>query len=430
MNLSRQISKYGLLFTGRYSCKTSENLLQVTAGWLFLIFMRLCSLPYLFSLFFTCTFHRRFHMPSWEFEKTYKTMWMYLDSRKHISLRHEFRANPSNHTYQNDLSTMGLLRFDAEEAHQKQLASRNASLTTTRFSRFQENINLYQRTITMRRFHESPRYYFTIMGILKDTIGQVNSPMLVAEDRELYEEIYSMNELHLPGPSLPTMAHLCSLALVARLSAQSVVYEVLVMLLDEELISRSALHDFADLTHTSGFWRMLNVLEECFDFGTYLSHCPEEVFTCNNYSLPMRWLACMIVRGANVDLETILSTIEIKKSLGAFDWDRYWYIWPQSETLSVNPEASVTDMEPDNYVGMHLPMGIVEADVSTAVHDAFDNFDKLVQTFQDLCGNYIGFVENNLVPVGRSLEQLELLERFNADEEGLVWEDGHVDRVE
>lgn len=325
---------------------------------------------------------------------------------------------------------MGLLRFDVEEARQKQLATRDAVSTTTRFARFQQNIDLYQRTITMKRFHENPRYYFAVMGTLKDAIVRVDSPKLMAEDRELYEEIYSANDLHLPGPSLPTMAHLCSLAMVARLSAQSVVYEVLVMLLDEELISRSALHDFADLTHTSGLWRLLNVLEECFEFGTYLSHCPKEVFMSDTYSLPMHWLACMIVRGAKVDLETILSNIERKKSFGAFDWGWYRYIWPRNETFSVNPEASVTDVESWNYVGMHLPMGIVEADVLTAVHDAFDNFDREVQTFQDLCGNYIGLAEKDLVPVGRSLEQLELLERFNADEGGLVWEDGHVDRVE
>ena len=325
---------------------------------------------------------------------------------------------------------MGLLRFDVEEAQQEQLATRNAILTNTRFARFQQNIDLYQRTITIKRFRENPRYYFAIMGTLKDAIKRVNSPMLMAEDRELYEEIYSTTELYLPGPSLPTMAHLCSLAMVARLSAQSVVYEVLVMLLDEELISRSALHDFVDLTHISGIWRMLNVLEECFEFGTCLSHCPKEVFMSDTYSLPMHWLACMIVRGAKVDLETILSNIESKKLLGAFDWDWYRRIWPRNEKLSVNPDASVTDVESGSYVGIHLPMGIVEADVLTAVHDAFDNFDREVQTFQDLCGNYVGFTEKDLVPVGRSLEQLELLERFNADERGLVWDDGHVDRVE
>ena len=280
----------------------------------------------------------------------------------------------------------------------------------------------------MRRFQENPRYYFTIMGRLKHEIGQANSSMLVAEDRELYDEIYSTNELYMPGPPMLAIPHLCSLAMVARLSAQSVVYEVFVMLLDEGLICRSALHDFVELTHTSGFWKVLSVLDECFEFGTYLSHCPEDVFMCDSYSLPMRWLACMIVRGANVDLETILSTIEIKKSFGAFDWDRYWYIWPQPETFSINPEASVTDMKPRNYVGMHLPTGIVEADVLTAVHNAFDDFDKLVQTFQDLCGNYVGFAEKELVPVGRSLGQLALLERFNAGEEGLVWEDGHVNQ--
>lgn len=325
---------------------------------------------------------------------------------------------------------MGLLRYDVEEARQKQLATRNANSTTTRFARFQQNIDLYQRKITMRRFQENPDSYFHIMDILKYEIRQVNSSRLAIEDREFYDKIYTTNELYIPGHSLLATPHPCPLAMLARLSAQSVVYEVLVMLLDEGLISPSALHDFVELTHTTGFWKMLSVLEECFDIGKYLSDCPEDVFMCNSYSLPMCWLACMIVRGATVDLETIFTTIETKKSFGAFDWDRYRYILPQPETFSVNPEASVTDVKPSLYVGMHLPMGIVEADVLTAVHDAFDAFDKLVQIFQELCGNYVGLAKKDLVPVGRSLEQLESLERFNAGEEGLVWEDGHVNRVE
>lgn len=51
---------------GRYSCKVSKSLLQVTAGWLFsqihaiVLANHIFSLPYLLGLFFTCTFHGRF----------------------------------------------------------------------------------------------------------------------------------------------------------------------------------------------------------------------------------------------------------------------------------------------------------------------------------------------------------------------------------
>ena len=338
---------------------------------------------------------------------------------------------------------MGLLRFDAEEARQKQRALSNAISTISRFGRFRHNIGLYQRTITRRRSVENRRFYVAIVDRLRAEIGEVDSSMLGAEERILYEAIYSTNGSYMARPTLPTVApfnilprpcsttiaHLSALAVVARLSAQSVVYEVLVMLLDKELISRSALHDFIDLTTSNrDVLRLFHILMECFEFGAYLSPCPQDVFMCQSYDMPMRWLACMIVRGAEVNLETILLTIEIKKLFGAFDWEKYREIWPRSEQFFVNPEASVTDKEKTGYVGMHLPMGVVEVDVLSAVHDAFDAFDNRVQTFQDLCVNYLCIPQNDLTRVGRSLGQLELLERYNAGEEGLVWEDGHVNQ--
>lgn len=338
---------------------------------------------------------------------------------------------------------MGLLRVDVEEARQEPRALSNAISTTTRFGRFKHNIGLYQRTITRRRSGENRRFYTAIVDRLRAEIGEVDSSMRAAEDRILYEAIYSTNGLYmvrptlptvahfnaLPRPSLTTIAHLSGLAMVARLSAQSVVYEVFVMLLDEEFVSRSALHDSVDLTTSNrDVLRLFQILMECFEFGAYLSPCPQDVFMCQSYDMPMRWLACMIVRGAKVDLETILSTIEIKKSFGTFDWKKYWETWPRSEQFSVNPEASVTDGEKTGYVGMHLPMAVVEVDVLSAVHDAFDAFDNRVQTFQDLCGSYLRILQNDLTSVGRSLDQLELLERFNAGEERVVWEDGHVNR--
>ena len=266
---------------------------------------------------------------------------------------------------------------------------------------------------------EDRRYYVSIIDRLGDEVGEVNFSILAAEDWALYEAIDISDRVY-------SAAVQPSLAMIARLSAQSVVFEVLVMLLDEELISRSALHDLVDLMSVRDIRTLSRILMECFEFGTYLSHCSQEVFMFHSYAMPLRWLACMIGRGAEVDLTIIMSTIEKKKLFGAFNWDKYWDICALSETFSVNPEASITDREITGYVGMHLPMGVVEVDVLSAVHDAFDSFDELVQTFQDLCAKYIGFSEEDLVPVGRSLEQLELLKRYNAGEEGLVWEDGHV----
>ena len=315
---------------------------------------------------------------------------------------------------------MGLLRFDVEESRQKQRASRNAVPTTTRFARFQQNIDLYHRAMNMRGTQrENRRYYVAMINKLVDELGGVDSSNLAAEDRNLYEVIDLSDRLS-------SAAAQPSLAMIARLSAQSVVFEVLVMLLDEELIRRSALHDSVDLATVRDIGALSRVFMECFEFGKCLSHCPQEVFMYQSYAMPLRWLASMITRGAKVDLETILSTIETKKLFGAFDWDRYWVICALYGTFSVDPEASITDREETGYVGMHLPMGVVEVDVLSAVHDAFDKFDELVQTFQDLCGKYFGFSEEGLVPVGRSLEQLELLRRYNAGEEGIVWEDGHV----
>lgn len=338
---------------------------------------------------------------------------------------------------------MGLLRLDVEEARQQQRALSNDTPATTRFRRFQRNIGMYQRTIARTSSGENRRFYVAIVDRLRAEIGEVDSSMLAAEDRILYEAIYSTNGLYMARPTLPTVAsfnslprpllttiaHLSALAMVARLSAQSVVYEVLVMLLDEELISRSALHDFVDFTTGNrDVLRLSYILMECFEFGAYLSPCPQDVFMCQSYDMPMRWLACMVVRGAKVDLETILSTIDTKNSFGAFNREKYRETWPRSEQFSASPEASVTDREETGYVGMHLPMGVVEMDVLAAVHDAFDAFDNQVQTFQDLCGNYLRIPPNHLTLVGRSLNQLELLESFNAGEAGLMWEDGHVNR--
>ena len=84
--------------------------------------------------------------------------------------------------------------------------------------------------------------------------------------------------------------------MIARLSAQSVVSEVLVMLLDEELITRAALQDFVDLANVSDIRTTSRVLMECFEFGQYLSQCPPEIFMFHNYAMPLRWLACMITR--------------------------------------------------------------------------------------------------------------------------------------
>ncbi len=249
---------------------------------------------------------------------------------------------------------------------------------------------------------ENRRYSIALMGRLIDEIGEVNSSTLAAEDRNLYEAI------NFSGQSNSSIEK-TSLAVVARLSSQSVVFEVLVMLLDEELISQSSLHDSVGLANVRDVSRLSQILLECFEFGRCLYHCPQEVFMCQTYAMPMRWLACLIVRGAKVDLEKILSTIEIKKLFGAFDWDKYREICSHDGTFSVNPEASITDMETTRYVGMHLPLRVVEVDVLSAVHDAFDNFDKSVQTFQDLCGRYFGSEKEDLVPVGFSLEQLELL---------------------
>ena len=338
---------------------------------------------------------------------------------------------------------MGLLRLDVEEARQQQRGPSNTIPATTRFSRFQHNVAVYQRTIRRRESGENRRFYVAIVDRLRVEIREVDSYMLTAEDRIIYEAIYSTNGLYMVRPTLPTVArfnalprpllttiaHLSALAMVARLSAQSVVYEVFVMLLDEELISRSALQDFVDLTpNNRDILRISDILMQCFEFGAYLSPCPQDVFMCQSYDMPMRWLACMIVRGAKVNLETILSNIEIKNSFGAFNREKYREIWPRSEQFSSNPGASVTDREETGYVGMHLPMGVVEMDLLTAVHDAFDAFDKQVQTFQELCGNYLRIPQNDLKPVGRSLDQLQLLENFNAGGAGLVWEDGQVNQ--
>ena len=338
---------------------------------------------------------------------------------------------------------MPLPRFDVEEARQGQQTLSNAVTRTTRFGRFYHNIGLYQKTIARRCSGENRRFYVAMVDTLRAEIGEVDSSMLVAEDRILYEAIYSTNGLNtvrptlptvarfndVPTPSLPTIAHLSALAMVARLSAQSVVYEVLVMLLDEDSISRSALHGFVDLTTSNrDVLRLFHILMECFEFGAYLSPCPQDVFMCQSYDMPMRWLACMIVRGAKADLEIVLSTIEIKKSFGAFDREKYRKIWPHSEQFSVNPEASVTDREKTGYVGMHLPMGVAAVDLS-AVHDAFNAFDNRVQNFSDLCGHYLRIPQNGLTLAARPLDQLDLLKRFNAGEQGLVWKDGLIKRV-
>ncbi|KAK0513578.1 hypothetical protein JMJ35_003942 [Cladonia borealis] len=311
---------------------------------------------------------------------------------------------------------MGLLRFDVEESRRRQLP------TNTRFVRFQQNINLYNRTTTIIARPANLRCYRAIINKLIDERGEVDSSILAAEDRNLYEAI------RFPHPLNPTARQL-TLAMIARLSAQSVVFEVLVMLLDEELISRSALHDFVDLASVRDIRTPSRILTECFEFGTYLSQCDQELFMFQSYAMPLRWLACMIVRGAKVDLRIIMSTIERKKLLGAFDWNKYWDIIHLYGPFSVNPQASITDREETGYVGMHLPMRVLGRDVLSVVHDAFDNFDELVQNFQDLCGNFFGFSEKDLVPVGRSLEQLDLLRRHNAGEEGLRWEDGYVFEV-
>ena len=339
---------------------------------------------------------------------------------------------------------MSLPRCDVEEARQGQQTLSNAVSMATRFGRFQYNIGPYQWTITRRYSGENRRFYVAMVDTLRAEIREVDSSMLAAEDRILYEAIYSTNGLHMVRPTLPTVprfndwltpspttiAHLSALAVVARLSAQSVVYEVLVVLLDEELISLSALHGFVDLTTSNReVLRLFRTLMECFEFGAYLSPCPQDVFMCQSYDMPMRWLACMIVRGAKVDLDKILSTIEIKKSFGAFDWEKYREVWPRSEQFSINPEASVTDREKTGYVGMHLPMGLVEVDGLSAVHDAFDAFDNRVQNFQDLCCHYLRMPLNDLTLAARPLDQLDLLKRFNVGEKGLVWEDGLIKRV-
>ena len=319
---------------------------------------------------------------------------------------------------------MGLLRFDVEESRQRQQATRNAISTTTRFARFQQNITLYLGTLTMRGSQrQRRRYYIAMMVRLVDEIGETDASNLAAEDRTLYRAITVRDRLD----TSPAQRFL---AMIARLSAQSVVFEVLVMLLDEEMISRSALHDSVDLESIRDTGTLSRILMQCFEFGIYLSHCPREVFMYQCYAMPLRWLACMIERGAKVDLEMILSLIESRSLFGAFDWDKYEDICALYGEFSVNPEASITGRETTGYVGMHLPMRIVEADVLSAVHDAFDKFDELVQTYQDLCGKYCGFSENDLVPVGRSFEQLELLKRYNTGEEGLMWEDGHVFQVQ
>ena len=337
---------------------------------------------------------------------------------RHVSPRHKFRTNPSDHTHQNKRITMGLRRYDVEEDLQRQRAARNANTTSTRFTRFQQNI----RIMRMSSPREDARYNNVIFDKLVDELVEVNSTILAAEDRNLYETI------QFPGRTNAAVGQQ-SVAMLARLSAQSVVFEVVVMLLDEEKIRRSALHDLVDLASVRDITTPFRVLMECFEFGTYLSQCPREVFMSQSYAMPLRWLACMIARGAKVDLGIIMLTIERKRMLGAFDWNNYWDIIDRHGTFSVNPQASITDREKTGYVGMHLPMRVLEDDVLSAVHDAFDNFDESVQNYQDLCGNLFRLSERDLVPVGRSLEQLELLRRYNAGEEGLVWEDGHVTQV-
>ena len=245
--------------------------------------------------------------------------------------------------------------------------------------------------------HEKRCYYIALMGRLVDEIGKVDSSTLAAEDRNIYEATIFSDQSS-------SSIEQTSLAVVARLSVQSVVFEALVMLLDEGFISLSALHDSIDLANVQDVSNISHILMECFEFGTCLYHCPQEVFMCQSYAVPVRWWGYLIVRRAKLNLEKILSTIEIKKLFSAFDWDKYREIWPHDETFSVNPEASITDRERTGYVVMHLPMKIVEVDVLPAVHNAFDNFDELVQTFQDLRGRHFGFEKKEWVPVGRSLE--------------------------
>lgn len=314
---------------------------------------------------------------------------------------------------------MPVPRYDVEESHQKQLP------TNTRFVRFQKNLNLYHRTMTMRIEPPNWRFYVAIANKLLDERLVVDSSILAAEDRNLYEAINFRHRVNPNAGQVP-------MAMIARLSAQSVVFEVLVMLLDDELIKRSALHDFVDLASVRDIRTPCRILMECFDFGTYLSQCPQEVFMSQSYAMPLHWLACMITRGAKVDLGTIMLAIERKKLFGALNREKYLEIIRLHATFSVNSQASIKDKEETGYVGMHLPMGVLEADVLSAVHDAFDNLDEMVQNFQDLCGNLFGFSEKDLVPVGRSLEQLELLRRYNAGDTGdkrLVWEAGYVFEV-
>ena len=101
---------------------------------------------------------------------------------------------------------MGLLRFDVEEARQQQRSASDAIPATTRFSRFQHNVAVYQRTIRRRESGEDRRFYVAIVDRLRMEIREVDSYMLTAEDRILYEAIYSTNGLYMVSPPLPTVA--------------------------------------------------------------------------------------------------------------------------------------------------------------------------------------------------------------------------------
>ena len=189
------------------------------------------------------------------------------------------------------------------------------------------------------------------------------------------------------------------LGIMWRLRVQSVVFEVFIDLYDARLIDIAALEYVVDLNgQDRAVWEVNRALFSSFEFGNEMNDTPDVAF-CLSYIVPELWLACMIVRGALVPLETIFEFIAKRGTLGSFDVRIFRECWPEERTLEIDPMAmALIPAQPQGFIGLHLPMGV---SLPLKLEDVYYAIDEPLRRCEELFAKYFKIPETAFVPAGR-----------------------------
>jgi hypothetical protein len=186
-------------------------------------------------------------------------------------------------------------------------------------------------------------------------------------------------------------------AVMWRLRQQSVVFEVFMALVEENLLNLSGLHYAIDFhVRDDTVWDLHTAFSHAFDFGRNLSH-PPSYADCFHYTYPSLWLTTMIVRGALVPLADIVDFIAFKGYLGKFDAELFAKSWPEGKELEINSKAQAGSDSP-GIMGLYLPTGM---DFPCKLEDIYYSIDEPLRRCEEVFARYFRIPETDFVPAGR-----------------------------